>query len=95
MRNGGEIRGPILGFKITDNSYAILNEEDARRQQREMPYQTRAFSSYSSSQWVSQWDLSALQAPKPLGFERQVLHEQVALVDGYQVKPKWCRCGQN
>jgi len=21
-RNGGEIRGPILGFQITDNSYA-------------------------------------------------------------------------
>jgi len=31
MRNGGEIRGPILGFQIADMlSYAILNEEDAR-----------------------------------------------------------------
>ena len=30
MRNGGEIRGPILGFQIADNSYAILNEEGAR-----------------------------------------------------------------
>ena len=27
----GEIRGPILGFQIADNSYAILNEEDDRR----------------------------------------------------------------
>jgi len=26
----GEIRGPILVFHITDNSYAILNEEDAK-----------------------------------------------------------------
>ena len=34
-RNGEEIRGPILGFQIADNSYAILNEEDARRWQRE------------------------------------------------------------
>jgi len=55
-----------------------------------MPYQTRAFSPYrpTSSQWVSQWDLSALQAPKPLGLESQVLHVQVALGDGYQVRPK-------
>jgi len=30
VRNGGEIRGPILGFQIADNSYAILNEGDAR-----------------------------------------------------------------
>ena len=52
-----------------------------------------AFLAYSSSQWVSQWDLSALQAPKPLGLESQVLHEQVALGDGYQVKPKWRRWG--
>jgi len=44
---------------------------------------------------LSQWDLSALQAPKPLGLESQVLHEQVALGDGYQVKPKLRRCGQN
>jgi len=44
---------------------------------------------------LSQWDLSALQAPKPLGLESQVLHEQVALGDGYQVKPKWRRWGQN
>jgi len=51
-----------------------------------------AFLAYSSSQWVSQWDLSPLQAPKPLGgLESQVLHEQ----DGYQVKPKWRRRGQN
>jgi len=35
MRNGGEIRGPILGFQIADNSYAILIEEYARRWQRE------------------------------------------------------------
>jgi len=35
MRNGGEIRGPILGFQIADNIYAILNEEDARRWQRQ------------------------------------------------------------
>jgi len=27
---GGEIRGPILEFQITDNTCAILNEEDAR-----------------------------------------------------------------
>ena len=60
-----------------------------------MPYETRAFSSYTSSQWVSQWDLSPLQAPKPLGLESQVLHEQVALGDGYQAKPKWRRWGQN
>jgi len=26
----GEIRGPILGFRITDNTCAILNGEDAR-----------------------------------------------------------------
>jgi len=45
---------------------------------KKMPYQTRSFSSYSSSQWVSQWDLSPLQAPKPLGLESQVLHVQVA-----------------
>jgi len=44
---------------------------------------------------LSQWDLSALQAPKLLRLESQVLHEQVALGDGYQVKPKWRRCGQN
>jgi len=53
-----------------------------------MPFQTRAFSSYTSSQWVSQWDLSALQAPKPLGIESQILYVQVALGDGHQVKPK-------
>jgi len=53
-----------------------------------MPFQTRAFSSYTSSQWVSQWDLSALQAPKPLGLESQILYVQVALVDGHQMKPK-------
>ena len=29
-RNGGEIRGPILGFQITDNSYAQMNRKDAR-----------------------------------------------------------------
>jgi len=34
-------------------------------------------------------------APKPLGLESQVLHEQGALGDGYQEKPKWRRCGQN
>jgi len=28
---GEKLGGPILGFQITDNSYAILNEEDARR----------------------------------------------------------------
>jgi len=44
---------------------------------------------------LSQWDLSALQAPKPLGLESQILYVQVALGDGYQVKPKWRRCGQN
>jgi len=44
---------------------------------------------------LSQWDLSPLQAPKPLGLESQVLHEQVAPGDGYQVKPKWRRWGQN
>ena len=38
-------------------------------------------------------DLSALQVPKPLGLESQVLHEQVALGDGYQVKPKWRHWG--
>jgi len=27
----GEIRGPILGFQITDNTCAILNGKDARR----------------------------------------------------------------
>ena len=54
-----------------------------------------AFLSYSSSQRLEQWDLSALQAPKLLGLESQVLHEQVALGDGHQVKPKWHRCGQN
>ena len=27
----GEIRGPILGFQIADNSYAQMNGEDARR----------------------------------------------------------------
>jgi len=27
----GEIRGPILGFQIADNSYAILIKEYARR----------------------------------------------------------------
>ena len=54
-----------------------------------------AFLAYSSSQWVSQWDLSPLPAPKPLGLESQVLHEQVALGDGYQMKPKWRRWGQN
>jgi len=26
----GEIRGPILGFQITDNSYAQTNRKDAR-----------------------------------------------------------------
>jgi len=38
-----------------------------------------AFLSYSLSRRVIQWDLSPLQAPKPLGLERQVLHVQVAL----------------
>jgi len=28
--NWGEIRGPILGFQITDNSYAQMNRKDAR-----------------------------------------------------------------
>ena len=28
--NGGEIRGPILGFQITDNCYAQMNRKDAR-----------------------------------------------------------------
>jgi len=91
----GEIRGPILGFQITDNTRAILNEEDAKDCRRKLAVQTRAFSSYSSSQWVSQWDLSPLQAPKPLGLESQVLHVQVALGDGYLLNPRWRRCGQN
>jgi len=60
-----------------------------------MPYQTRAFSSYSSSQWVSQLDFSALQAPKPLGLESAFLLGKVVVGDGYQVKPRWRRCGQS
>ena len=72
-----------MGFQIADNSYAKMNGEDATRWQRKLAVQTRAFSSYTSSQWVSQWDLRALQAPKPLGLENQVSHMQVALGDGY------------
>jgi len=94
-RNGGEIGGPKMGFQIADNSYAQMNGEDARRWQRKLAVQTRAFSSYCSSQWVSQRDLSPLQAPKPLGLESQVLHVQVALGDGYLLNPKWRRYGQN
>jgi len=94
-RNGGEIRGPILGFQTTDNTCVILNEEDARGWRRKLAVQTRAFSSYSSSQWVNQWDLSPLQATRPLGLESQVLHVQVALGNGYLLNPKWRRCGQN
>jgi len=52
-----------------------------------IPYQTRAFSPYISSQWVSQWDISPLQAPKPLGLESAFLLGKVVLGDGYQVKP--------
>ena len=44
---------------------------------------------------VNQWDLSPLQAPKPLGLESQLLHGQVALGDSYLLNPKWRRCGQN
>ena len=66
---------------------------------RARPFGPRASAHLASpltrSQWVSQWDLSPLQAPKPLGLENQVLHEQVALGDGYQVKPKWRHWGQN
>ena len=91
----GRNRGPKMGFQIADNSYAQMNGEDAERWQRKLAVQTRAFSSYCSSQWVSQRDLSPLQAPKPLGLESQVLHVQVALGDGYLLNPKWRRYGQN
>ena len=92
--------GEKLGAQFQDLKLLITPMLSSTRKtldanNEKMPYQTRAFSSYSSSQWVSQWDLSALQAPKSLGFESQVLHEQVALGDGYQVKPKWRRWGQN
>jgi len=67
----GEIRGPILGFQIPDNTCAMFNGEAARGRTRKLADQTRSFSSYSSSQWVSQWDFWPLQAPKPLGVESQ------------------------
>jgi len=82
-----------MGFQIADNFYAQMNGEDAKRWLRKLAVQTRAFSSYSSSQWVSQF--TPLQAPKPLGIESQVLHVPVALGDGYLLNPKWRRCGQN
>jgi len=92
---GEKLGAQNWGFKLPITSMLSSTRKTLDADNEKMPFQTRAFSFYSSSQWVSQWDLSALQAPKPLGLESQVLHEQVALGDGYQVKPKWRRCGQN
>jgi len=94
-RNGGEINGPNLGFQITDNTCAILNEEDARRWRRKLAVQTRAFSFYSSSQWVNHGDLWPLQAPIPLGGGKPSFTCAGSPWDGYLLNPKWRRCGQN
>jgi len=72
---GAQFRGfELLITPAVSSTGKTLDADDEK-----LPYQTRAFSSYSSSQWVSQWDLWPLQAPKPLGLESQALHVQVAL----------------
>jgi len=58
-------------------------------------YQNRQNFSYLQASGLSQWDLSPLQAPKPLGLESAFLLGKVVLGDGYQVKPRWRRWGQN
>jgi len=92
---GEKLRAQFWGFKLPITAMLSSTRKTLDADNEKMPYQTRAFSPYTSSQWVSQWDLSHLQAFKPLVLESQVLHEQVALGDGYQVKPKWRRYGQN
>jgi len=89
---GEKLGGPILGFQITDNSYAILNEEDARRWQRENAVSDTCILFLFLKPVGEPMGPFSSAGPR---LESQVLHAQVALGDGYQVKPRWRRCGQN
>jgi len=67
---GEKLGAQFWGFKLPITSMLSSTRKTLDADNEKMPYQTRAFSSYSSSQWVSQLDLSPLQAPKPLGVRK-------------------------
>ena len=92
---GKKLGAQFLGFKLPITPMLSSTRKTLDADNEKMTYQTRAFSPYTSSQWVSQWHLSPLQAPKPLGLERAFLLGKVVLEDGYRMKPRWRRCWQN
>jgi len=92
---GEKLRAQFWGFELLITLMLECTGKTLEGKERENAVLFIAFLSYSSSQWVSQWDLSPLQAPKPLGLESAFLLGKVVLGDGYQEKPRWRRCGQN
>jgi len=95
-RNGEKLGAQFWGFKLLITPALSPTRKALETVDEKLPYQTHAFSPYTSSQWVSQWHLSPLQTPKPLGLKGAFLLENgVVLGDGYQVKPRRRRCGQN
>jgi len=54
---GEKLGAQFWGFKLLITPALSSTGKTLDADNEKMPYQTRSFSSYSSSQWVNQWDL--------------------------------------
>jgi len=54
---GEKLEAQFWGFKLLITPALSPTGKTLETVDEKLPYQTRAFSSYSSSQWVNQWDL--------------------------------------
>jgi len=54
---GEKLEAQFWGFKLLITPALSSMGKTLGADNEKMPYQTRSFSSYSSSQWVNQWEL--------------------------------------
>jgi len=54
---GEKLGAQFWGFKLLITPALSSTGKTLETEDEKLPYQTRSFSSYSSSRWVNQWDI--------------------------------------